>query len=241
MNIYTNEKLVRRNNRIAQVALLGGLAVLGGGMYISFTRPESFSLSAGALLLGFVLSQIGIYFSNRWGRRPRPDEHLNQALKGLDSKYSLYHYITPSSHLLVGPAGVWALLPKHQRGTITYEKGRIRQRGGGILLGYLKLFAQEGIGRPELEAMSELENLEKYFAKRLENDETPEIKAALVFTNPETQIDIDGDADPPTEVLPVAKLKDFIRKEAKSKPISLTTVEQIQEVMEEEVPVSEPK
>ena len=40
-NIYVNEKtVVRRNGRIGQFAMLAGLVVLAGGMYISFAAPD---------------------------------------------------------------------------------------------------------------------------------------------------------------------------------------------------------
>ena len=73
MNIISNEALIARNAKIGQFTSLGSLLVLGVGMYISFTKPEMFSISVGALLLGFIMSQVGIYFGNRWGRSPRPD------------------------------------------------------------------------------------------------------------------------------------------------------------------------
>jgi hypothetical protein len=184
MEIKSNERLIKRNARIGQITSITGLAVLAGGMILSFTRPEMFTISLVALLVGFGLSQIGIYFGNRWGRSPRPDEVLNDALKGLDGRYSIYHYTTPTSHLLVGPAGVWVLMPRHQAGTITYDenKKRWRQKGGNL---YLKIFAQESLGRPELEIGTEINAVTK-------------------------------------------KLKDFVRKTAKSKPISLDLVREIQ-------------
>jgi hypothetical protein len=213
MKIIRNEKKIKRNARIAQFAMISGLVVLAGGMFISFRYPEQFSISLLALILGFILSQVGIYFTNRWGRRPRPDEVLDQGLKGLDNKYTLYHYSTPVSHLLVGPAGVWVLIPYHQRGTITYSKGRWRQRGGNL---YLKIFAQEGLGRPDLEVIGDIENLQKFLSKNLPEESLPPIEAALVFTNPSAEISISEDEEPPAETLPVAKLKDLIRKSAKS-------------------------
>jgi len=148
MKILTNEKLVKRNRRIAQIASLSGLAVLVGGMVISFQRQDLINISFAALIVGFILSQIGIYFTTRWGRSPRPDELINQALKGLDDKYSIYHYTTPASHLLVGPAGLWVLMPRHQRGTVSLYKGHWRHSGGGFMQTYLKLFGQESLGRP---------------------------------------------------------------------------------------------
>jgi hypothetical protein len=228
MNIITNNKLIKRNARIAQFSMFGGLAVLAGGMLISFRYPELFNISLVALVIGFILSQVGIYFSNRWGRRPRPDELLDQGLKGLDDKYTIYHHSAPVSHLLVGPAGLWVLMPYHQRGTISYTNGRWRQKGGNL---YLKIFAQEGLGRPDLEYMGEVERLQKFFEKHMPEEDSPPIKAALVFTNPDAVIEISEDADPPADTVPIGKIKDLIRKSAKAKTLSLEKAKTIEDLI----------
>lgn len=227
MVTISNEKLIKKNARIGQITMIAGLGVLLGGMYISFTNPEEyFYLSIGALFVGFILSQVGIYFSNRWGKRPRPDELLDKALKGLDGKYTLYHYKTPASHLLIGPAGVLVLITKHQGGTISFTNGRYRQKGGNL---YLKLFGQEGIGRPEIEVKSEIENVQKFLQSRLSENELPEVEGILVFTNPKVTIDIDADQDPPAESVQVEKLKDVIRKRGKNKTLSVEITRTINE------------
>lgn len=226
MNIYKDENKIKRNARIGSAITLISLAVLGIGMYITFTRPELLYLSLLALFIGFILSQVGIFYTNRWGRKPRPDEMLDNALKGLDSKYSIYHFYSPVAHLLVGPAGVWNLIPKTQRGKIVFEKNRWRQKGGGILQGYLRLFAQEGIGRPDLEIESDTERLRKFFEKHFPNVELPEIETALVFFHPEVKIEADN---APVPSLFGKKLKDHIRRVAKSNSITQDTVDMIQE------------
>jgi len=231
MNIFTNEALIKRNTRIAQIASLAGLVVLIGGMVVSFTRQELVNVAFIALLVGFVLSQIGIYFTNRWGRRPRPDELLNSALKGLDGKYSIYHYQTPVSHLLVGPAGIWILMARHQRGLITFEKGRWRQRGGGPLQAYLRLFAQEGLGRPDLEMLNEIETLQKFLNKKLPEGDLPAVQAALIFTHPNVEVRISEDEVPTAPTMVLAELKDFIRKNAKNKNLSQTKAAEIQQAL----------
>ncbi|MFC1921804.1 hypothetical protein ACFLY4_00820 [Chloroflexota bacterium] len=230
MDITTNERLINRNARIGQITSIIGLVVLAGGMFISFTRPELFTISLIALLVGFGLSQIGIYFGNRWGRRPRPDEILDRALKGLDGRYSLYHYSTPTSHLLVGPAGVWVLMPRQQAGTITYDeaKKRWRQKGGNL---YLKIFAQENLGRPDLEIGSEMHAISSFLEEKLPGEEVPDVNAALILTNEKVVVDADN---APAPTLDVRKLKDFIRKTAKGKPISSDLVEDIKEVFSAE-------
>jgi hypothetical protein len=230
MNITTNERLIKRNARIGQITSIVGLVVLAGGMFISFTKPELFTFSLIALLVGFGLSQIGIYFGNRWGRRPRPDEILNTALKGLDGRYSLYHYSTPTSHLLIGPAGVWILMPRQQAGTITYDetKKRWRQKGGNL---YLKIFAQENLGRPDLEIGSEIHAISSFLEENLPEEGVPDVNAALILTNDKAVADADN---APAPTLDVRKLKDFIRKTAKGKPISSDLVEEVKEVFSAE-------
>ena len=225
MKIVKDGKMIQRNARIGGVVTIVSLAILGVGMYITFMRPEQFFLSVIALLVGFLLSQVGIFYTNRWGRKPRPDEMLDQALKGLDDRYGLYHYHTPASHVLIGPAGIWTLHPKTQRGTITYNKNRWRQQGGGLLQKYLKVFAQEGIGRPDLEIDSDVDGLSKYFKRRLPDFEHPPIQSALVFFHPEVELKVD---DAPNPTLFAKKLKEFIRKTAKENPLSSEIVEVIQ-------------
>jgi hypothetical protein len=229
MEIISNDNLIKRNARIGQVTSILGLLVLAGGMFISFTRQELFYLSMISLVVGFALSQVGIYFGNRWGRRPRPDELVNTALKGLDGRYNLYHYRTPTSHLLVGPVGVWVLIPRGVRGTITYDEKRHRwqQRGGNL---YLKIFAQEGLGRPDVEAGAEVEATTNYLQKLLPETTLPEVQAILLFTNEKTEVEADN---APIPTMHIRKLKEFIRKTAKGKTLPPETVKQIQQVLPE--------
>ncbi len=231
MNIHRNETLIKRNARIAQFTMFAGLAVLAGGMFVSFRYPEQVGLSLGALLLGFILSQIGIYYLNRWGRKPRPDELLDKSLKGLDRKYTLFHYASPVSHLLVGPSGVWVLLPYYQRGVITYAKGRWRQKGGGLLYQYLKIFAQESLGRPDLEVNGEIEALRKFLSQHLPEESLPPIQAALVFTHPQAKIDIPPDETPPAETVTLGDLKKVIGKPAKGKTLSPEKIRLIEDAI----------
>lgn len=227
MEIITNEAIIKRNAMIGRVCSYGGLAILAIGMYISFRRQDLFYVSMLCLLGGFLLSQVGIYYGNRWGRRPRPDEYINAALKGLDGRYYLYHYVTPVSHLLVGPAGIWILMPRLIPGMITYDENRKRwnQKGGSL---YLKIFAQESLGRPDLEIDSDREAIKRYFDKFLPDTVLPETQAALLFTSEKAEVEADN---APIPTLQLKKLKDVIRKAAKSKPMSSDLITAIQEIL----------
>lgn len=230
MKIIKNEKLIKRNSKIGQYTSLGALVVLGIGMYISFTRPELFVWAVGALLMGFTLTQIGMYFGNRWGRSPRPDEKLDAGLKGLPGDFVIYHWTTSVAHLLVGPAGIWVLMPYHQRGQVAYRKNRWRMSGGGFLQNYMRLFGQEGLGRPDLEAEAEINSIRKALAKEMNEDEIPEINAALVFTTEGVEIEAE---EAPLPALPLKKLKEFMRNKAKERPITSQELEKVKAVLPE--------
>lgn len=226
MIIKTNETLIKRNRKIAQACSIGGLTILIAGMFVSFRMPDKIAIAMGALIIGFVLSQIGIYFTNRWGRNPRPDEILNQALKGLDNKYHLFHYTTPVGHFLVGPAGLWILSTRHQRGTITFSNSRWHQKGGNL---YLKIFGQEGLGRPDLELEHDIGKMENFIKELFPEEPLPVIKAALVFTSDRVKIDVAEKDNPSAPTFHINKLKEFIRKTAKNKPVSIDQINRIQE------------
>ncbi len=228
MKIIRNERLIKRNAKIGQWTSLAALAVLGIGMYISFREPNLFAYSLLALVLGFAMTQVGMFFSNRWGRSPRPDEQLDAGLKGLPGDTTIYHFVTPVSHLLVGTAGVWVLRPYHQRGKVTYYKDRWRLTGGGFMQTYMTIFGQEGLGRPDLESSSEIAGVRKYLSQRLDESELPDIQAVLVFTNEQIQID---DTDAPQPVLKLKQLKDFMRQKAKEKPLGSEMLERIKSAL----------
>ncbi len=224
MKVYKNEKLISRNSRIGQYTSIAALLVLGAGMYISFQRQDLFLWSVAALVIGFTMTQIGMSYTNRWGRKPRPDEQLDAALKGLPSDLAIYHYMSPVPHLLVGPAGMWILQAYHQRGKITYARNRWRLTGGGFMQAYMSIFGQEGLGRPEIDIAAETGSLRRYLAKHVEDSQIPEIQSALVFTN--DQIEIDA-PDAPIPALKLKQIKEFFRQKSKERSLGSMQLEAI--------------
>ncbi|MBI3153183.1 MAG: hypothetical protein HYZ21_13685 [Chloroflexi bacterium] len=227
MKIIKNEKLIKRNGIIGQWMSIGALVVLAAGMYISFNKPEYFTYSLICLLIGFVMTQIGMYMGSRWGRSPRPDEKFDSGLKGLHSEFSLYHYSTPVSHLLVGPSGLWVLLPYPQKGKVHFEKNRWKIRGGGILQGYLRIFGQEGIGRPDIDAENDVYQLKKFLKKNMEESAIPEIKPVLVFTHDEVELEA---GDSPIPAMKLKQLKEFMRSKSRERVLSSTSAIQINDL-----------
>ena len=229
MKTVSNTKLISRNAKIGQYTSTGALVILGVGLYISFKYPDKFAYSLGALLLGFFLSQVGMYFSNRWGRNPRPDQIIDKCLKGLGREYTIYNFVTPVSHLLVGPAGVWTIMPHYQSGTVVYAKKRWRAKGGGFIQSYLRLFGQENLGRPDLESEAEIDSVKRFFERKLpEGTEIPQVRAALLFAHPKVELKVE---DAPLPALTPKDLKDFLREKSKEKPISDALLDKIREAL----------
>lgn len=229
MKIIKNEKLIERNGKIGNWVSLGALLVLGGGMYISFTRPEWFTYSLICLVLGFMMTQIGMYMGNRWGRSPRRDEKIDAALKGMHSEFSVYHYTTPASHLLVGPAGVWVVLPYQQAGTVYFGKNRWKVKGGGFMQSYMRIFGQEGIGRPDIESESEVSALKTFLVKKLAGSTVPEIKTVMVFTNDQVEVE---PGESPIPAMKLKELKSFMREESKNRKLSSGQIQELSRVLE---------
>jgi hypothetical protein len=230
MKTIKNEKLIKRNSKIGQYTSLGALLILGGGMYISFSKPELFSYSLIALVVGFMLTQVGMYFGNRFGRSPRPDEKLDAALKGLPGDFTIYHYVTSVSHLLVGPAGIWVIIPIRQRGKVSYVKNRWKLTGGGFAQSYMSIFGQEGLGRPDLDIQNEVQAAAKFLGQKMEGAEIPEIQGILVFTHDEIEVEAN---DAPVPAMPLKKLKEFMRQKAKEQAVSSAMLSAIKAVLPE--------
>jgi hypothetical protein len=236
MNIVTNHKLIKRNRTIGNVANVAGIVILGAGAFFSFrsttaaeVNPMSLNLLLVAMLVGFIIIQVGAYYMNRWGRSPRPDELIDKGLKGMGREYTVYHYSTPAYHFLLGPAGLWVIVPYHQPGKVTYAKKRWRIRGGGAMQNYLRIFGQEGLGRPDLESGAETDSITRYLSRTLpEGNELPPVKSMLLFLNPKVELELE---DPPIPALLLKDLKDFLREQAKGKPVSATTLEAIRQAL----------
>lgn len=229
MKIIKNEKLIKRNGTIANYIFLAALATLGVSIYFSYKQQVSFIYALAALVLIYILMQISTYMTIRFGPSPRLDEKLDAGLKGLPGEFVIYHYTTPVSHLLVGPAGVWILLPYPQGGRVAFRKNRWRNTGGGFIQSYMRLFGVGSLGRPDIDAESEVNSLKKYLSKHMEEGEIPEISTLLVFTNEHVELEIE---EAPLPAMKLKQIKDFIRQKSKEKKVSPETLSRLKNALE---------
>lgn len=227
MRLVTNEPLIKRNAGIGKYAATGGLIILIGGLAVSFfgrDNPQLQFIPFYTLVIGFVLSNIGIYFSNRFVREPRADKTIEAALKGLDDKYQLYNFRLPAPHVLICPSGIFALVPKFQSGVVVWDGKRWRHKGANILL---SLFGQEGLANPNAEAAAEASGVAGYLAKKI-GDDTPPVQAIVVFYNPNVTIEA---SNPPVPALHIKQLKEHIRRLPKGPTLSTEQIAKLDEAL----------
>jgi hypothetical protein len=93
---------------------------------------------------------------------------------------------------------------------------------------YMRIFGQEGIGRPDLEAAYQVESLTKQLAHKMGEAAPPPINAAFVFSSED--IEIDGN-ESPVPALPIRKLKDFMRQRIRESAASTLVIRQVKEAL----------
>ncbi len=224
MKIIKNEKLIARNSKIVNYISTAGMIIFLAYLFITvkiLIKPETLSsqttlLSFGLLVLSFIFIQISSYLGPRFGKSPRIDEKLDASLKGLHSDNTLFHYTTPVSHLLVGPAGIWVILPYFQNGKVEYSKNRWRQPGGTFSQKYMRILGFDRLGRPDNDANSEVNLLNKLFSKKNIDINSSDIQAVLVFTSDDLELEA---SDSPVPAMKLKQLKEFLRQKTKERGV----------------------
>jgi hypothetical protein len=180
---YANERMIRRNARLGKILTFGGMAVLVLGLILSVAYPAQINAVLGIALVGVLSSQFGMVLYNRWTRRPRMDEILDDSVKGLDGRYALFHYTLNSPHVLASPAGVYALVPRMDEGEVGWQDGkwtltRTGRRGTKTRV----LRGIDGAAQTEADAAASV------LAKKLPDTTLPRVVPMLVFFHPKTTV-----------------------------------------------------
>ena len=223
MYIYTNEAKLKKYKTISKYTTLAAFVILIGGAIAAFS-PKYVMLSFIALIVGFIVSQISISFTSKWGREPSNNNIFNVKLKGLSDNYSIYHYMDPVDHLLVGTGGTFILMPYFQGGEIGYNesKGRWTQKKANW---FMKLFGQESLGRPDADCETNLSLVRDYFISKGIDFPEDKIHPVLVFINPQATI-LEGQ-NFKYDTIPLGKLKNTIGNYAKADRLSPEFIDEV--------------
>lgn len=235
MQIIRDEVLVQRRRKLGQITSILGLVIVISGLVFTWVAPgknipESLLLYVPllTLLVGFILSNIGIYFTNRWGRSPRPDEILDRSLKGLSREYKLYHFSLPSPHVLLSPNGPIVFVTKIEGGDFRVDGDKWKQGFSlGRILGFM---GREGLGNPAREAQYQIDQLRRFLTKQdPELAKNVPVQAAVVFLSDNVTLEV-GETSVP--VMRAAKLKGFVRSLA-DKPLPKADYAQLEGIFDQ--------
>ena len=104
---------------------------------VGFVQRYWTVVSFGALAVGFIASNVGSYYINRFAPRrwpgskrvARPDELVENGLKGFDDKYALFLWgLDEVPYILVGPFGVRVFLVRSDKGSVRVYGDKWRER-----------------------------------------------------------------------------------------------------------------
>ena len=209
MKLVINETYIDRRAKIGQYASLASLVILAGALILSFIRtPTTFALPlilVGVMVVGVILSFVGGYYVERFGGARAHHIGVQDALKGLDDRFTLFEYVLPAPHVLLGPDGVKVILVRSQSGEVTYEDGRWSHKQRGRF--FRELAGQERLGRPARDLENQVEAMEEVLAEKVPGEEVP-VEGVVLFTNPDVQLAVD---DAPVPTFYTKKIKSWLR------------------------------
>ena len=206
MKTYIDLRKVKRRALISNLASVGGLMLLLGGVIVPLFLPALHQEAQVLMVIGIGVAMVGIYLANRWIRRPRPEDSLDQALKSLNDSYHLYHYPSlPCDHVLLTPGNVVVIEVFNLAGEFSYKEGRWKEKMGlGRALRYI---VEERLGNPIKNCLELEQYLQSRFAQYLGSGQTIPVSSIVVFTHPAVRLEVHG---APIPVCKVDKLRSHI-------------------------------
>ena len=194
MRIVTNDKKIKRNKQIAQGLFFASMALLIGAFFFgnSNDNPDvSFYLQCGLLPVLLLMVLTSVRMTNSWVRQPYPWEAIPAGLKGIGGDTTLYNFVLPGNHVMIGPNGIFSITSRFQDRPQTVKDDKWRSN-----FGILTLMRQEQIGNPTHEAKLKAEQTAE-FLREVIGDEGIQVQPLVVFVHPQADVSVDGETSVP--------------------------------------------
>ena len=189
MRIVTNKKLARRNRQMTNYLFFGtfGVLILGfifinSSLFTGETpEPLIILLQTAILPVAFILTIVSVRMTNLWARSPRPENAIEDGLKGLSNKSVLYNYYHfPARHVLICPQGIFAIVTRWHDQEFTIKDGKFKSHKS-VISRFFSAIRFDGVGKPFQDA--------EYARDRLKNmlssiAPDAEVNALIVFVDP---------------------------------------------------------
>jgi hypothetical protein len=190
MKVYRDLDYVKKRKRLATVASIAGVALLGSAFWLASASGSTGVLIAYIpLLAGTIIFHLGMQQVGKWNRAQRNDVILDALLKDLGDRYALIHYAKGGKrtveHALVHPGGVLTITARELPGGVAYRDGRWRKVGQGLS----RLFGMGGafLGNPASDAAADVQAVTELLrAEQMQTD----VDGVIAFVNPRVTLDV---------------------------------------------------
>jgi hypothetical protein len=233
MRVVINEAQVERNRKISHALFFISLAGMGIGFFYTWTQPaDSSQISCLILPVLLFMTLTSVRMANNWIREPRPVQVLAESLKGLGKKYTIFHYLLPAQHVLIGPEGVFVIVTVWQDRAYRVEGAKWRGDEGLLrrLNGFMR---QDLIGNPFAEAQFQAQQMQKLVDK-VAPDRGIEVQPLVVFINPAGSFEAEEPAFPVlyADSKKEPSLRGYLRrqKDADRETLTLDDIDRIDEM-----------
>lgn len=215
MQTIQNERLIKRESRIAAMLLGITFLILAVGLFLSieaerwvhgigplvFDFGPSFPIIVTyvIVIVGMVLYYIGNLRLRRYGPKYRQDLRLRQLLKGLDDRYTLYTFLDAKlpDYILAGPSGLFVLITRPHTGEIICRSDRWLRREGALQR-IFNTFYGNPLGNPSWDAAQAVQRLRSFLAQKLTSEDVPDVNGLIVFTGEPVRLRIERCSFPVT-------------------------------------------
>lgn len=207
MKVYRDVEYIKKRKRIAKLASIAGVALLGSAFWLaSAAGPSGVFIAYIPLLAGTIVFHLGMQQVGKWNRAQRNDVILDALLKDLGDRYSLIHYPKIGKrtveHALVYPGGILTVTARELPGGVAYRDGRWRKVGQGIS----RFFGMGGafLGNPTVDTAADVAALNEFFAQE---QLAVDVDGVVAFLNPKVRLDV---AEPDFPVTNNEGLKPYV-------------------------------
>jgi hypothetical protein len=142
----------------------------------------------------------------------------------------MFHYRSSIPHLLIGPAGLWSIIPTFIDGEIIYDenKGNWTHKRNSILN---RLLQKEYFPNPLSEYKHHKKDLEKVLKEKIKIENIPELRLLVLLLNKNVSLSGISEKDN-ILIMPYEKVKDRFRKMAKNNNQSGGFSTQLEELLD---------
>ena len=206
MKVYIDRQKINARSQLANGASIGGLLLLLASVLVPLFVQGLARFSWIMMVLGLGIAMLGIYYANRWVRKPRPEESLDKALKAFDDHYHLYHYPAslPCDHILLTPNGLIAMDVVNLNGSFFYRQGRWKE---AMTIGRaLRYIVEERVEDPVTFSAAMSQELGRRIEDELKGKAAVPIKTLTVFSHPGAELEIEGASIPACKIEKLRKL-----------------------------------